>query len=165
MQRKLLFLSIPALIIAFAFSNCGQLEALDSLTSASIQTCTAKLRSKVAVDFPATLCEDVSTFECERRVFKPGVEDGKSKSVECFAAGRKADVCVNVTEIRYNTEPARTGADAKDFDLGGEYNREEVQCWNSRVQKQNVSVIHADADSLSEALLGAIDDCQARSAQ
>lgn len=166
MPRKFAVFFIPAtFIIAFGFSNCGKYEVLDSVANLSSQTCTAKMRAKMVVDFPEALCEDISNFECERRVFRPGIEPGQSKEVECFSIGRKSDVCVTVAENRFDTEAAREGSEPSDFEVGGEYNREETQCWNKRVQKNLISVIQSEAETVTAALSSAIEHCHARSAK
>jgi hypothetical protein len=167
MPRKLYLLLIPAtLVILFGFSNCGSYEpSLTSLTELSAQTCTAQARAKISADFSSSVCDDISNFECERRVFRPGIVSGQSEKIECFSIGRKSDVCVSVTTNSFDTEGARASSDPKEFEEGGEFNREEIQCWNTKVQKQSIALIQAEASSLSEALDLALDECYVRGAQ
>ncbi len=167
MSRSLALLLIPTTFVTlFGFSNCGTYEpSLLAITDLSSQTCTAQTRQKIAVDFSLSICEDISNFECERRIFRPGISSGQSKEVECFSIGRKSDVCVDVAENRFDTEAARQGSDPQSFEEGGEYNHEEIQCWNTQIQWQSISLIQAEANTLSEALSSAIERCNARGAQ
>jgi hypothetical protein len=167
MPRKLPLLLIPlTLVTLFGFSNCGSYEpSLVSLKDLSSQTCVAQTKLEIAADFSSSLCDDVSNFACERRIFRPGAISTQSTETECFSIGRKSDVCVQVAKNSYDTEAARDGADPKEFEEGGEFNREEIQCWNTKVQRQSIALIQADANSLSQALNLSIERCYARGAQ
>lgn len=159
---RILFFICLAIPLNLAFVNCNKFEVMDSVANASLQTCVAKTREKITAVVPLSLCEDFSSFECERRVFRPGLQSGQSREVECVSIEGKSEICVSVLENRFDTEAAREGAEITAFIEGGDYNREEIQCWNTKIQKASISLIQAEAPTLSAALSSAISRCQDR---
>lgn len=165
--RYLLIIIVPILMVTY--TNCGKFESVGEIASNLSSSCVAKIRETAKVAFASSVCADVSSFKCDRRVFKPGVVDGKSTKQECVKLvtgdGAGDEACVEVTTHSFNTDAAREGAAIGAFDLGGEYNREEYQCMNALVLRQNVSVVSADANSLTDALSEAISSCHEKGAK
>jgi hypothetical protein len=95
-------------------------------------------------------------------VFSPNVESNESIRSECGLTDAAGELCVSVITHTFNTAGAREPANDKEFAAGGEYNREEIQCANSRLTQSGVSVIQAEGSSAFEALSLAIDKCRAR---
>lgn len=142
----------------FGFSNCGKFEVADGQAQVSSQ-CLAKLRNDNSIIPTAAVCEDMTSFECERREFRPGAIGGPSTNIECVLIRPGAEVCVAVRVFRFDTEAARAGADSSAFDEGGEYNRDEVQCVNTKIKRQNMTVIQASDSTVESALKAVVDKC------
>jgi hypothetical protein len=155
--RYLLIVIIPILLVTY--TNCGQFKSVGELATILTSTCVSKIRATTKVAFASSVCSDISSFKCDRRVFKPGAVDEKTTKQECTRLTSGEEVCVNVTTYSFDTAGAREGASPGAFDEGGEYNREEYQCMNGLVLRQNVTVVSEDAVSLSEALSKAISSC------
>ena len=155
--RYLLIIVVPILLVTY--TNCGQFQQGVDLAKNLSSNCVAKIRETAKVNFASTVCADMTAFKCDRRVFKPGASAETSTKHECIRSPAGEDSCVKVTTYSFDTEGARDGAAPGAFDLGGEYNHEEVQCMNSMVLRQNISVVSSDAGSLDEALPQAISRC------
>jgi hypothetical protein len=155
--RYLLIVVLPILLLGY--TNCGQFKSVAELASGLSSSCVAKIRETAKVSFASTVCEDMSAFKCDRRVFKPDANAETKTQRECVKNDSGEEACVDVTTYSFDTEGARDGASPGAFDQGGEYNREEVQCMNSMVLRQNISVVAADASSLQDALSKAVVQC------
>ena len=156
-QIALMILSV--FVLTFGFSNCGKFEVADGQAQVSSQ-CLAKLRNDNSIIPSASACEDMTSFECERREFRPGVGGEPSTDFECVSIRPGSEVCVAVHVFRFNTEAARSGAEPSAFEEGGEYNRDEVQCVNTKIKRQNMTVIQASDSTVESALKAVVDKCR-----
>lgn len=161
--RYLLIIIVP--ILMMTYTNCGQFQQGVNLAKNLSSSCVAKIRETSKVSFASTVCADMSAFKCDRRVFKPGAVAEKVTKDECVRSPAGEDSCVKVTTYSFDTEGARGGASAGAFDEGGDYNHEEVQCMNSMVLRENISVVNSDAPTLAEALPQAVSRCYEKGAK
>ncbi|CAN5393053.1 hypothetical protein BH10BDE1_BH10BDE1_19280 [soil metagenome] len=124
-----LFVAVP--ILLFGFQNCAKFAISDSLSKLSA-SCSAKIQEQapaIAKLLSATAldCESPENYKCLVRTFSPNVENATHESIACLAGDSKT--CVQTTAISFDTKSARnSNYDAKDFSLGGDYNRVEAQC-------------------------------------
>lgn len=160
-KRSLVILALAVPALLFAYTNCGQFKSIGELTSYASQACIQSLRSTAKVSFAASICEDDGAFACDRRVFRPGVGSDVTHKMECVKLdGRES--CVSVTTHNFDTEAARDGAAPGAFEEGGDYNRDEVQCINTKVIAHAVAVIEADTSDLATSLSSAREKCRSR---
>ncbi|RYZ69886.1 MAG: hypothetical protein EOP05_14150 [Proteobacteria bacterium] len=161
--RYLLIIVVPILLVTY--TNCGQFQQGVDLAKNLSSNCVAKIRETAKVNFSSTVCADMTAFECDRRVFKPGANAGTTTKHECVRSPAGEDSCVKVTTYTFDTENARKEAGPGAFDSGGDYNHEEVQCINKMVTRQNISVVNSDAPTLEEALPEAVSLCLEKGAK
>jgi hypothetical protein len=150
---------ITFVTLLVGFQNCSQFElgaqAIKNFSSA----CLSKARAETKAIVPADLCEDVANYSCERRVFKPGVEAGDSTKMEC---GGVDGHCVKTRTISYDTAVARDGATAEQFMVGGDYNREDIECTHD-IKTNGASLIQATGETVFGALALTMQKCRDRS--
>jgi hypothetical protein len=159
MKRLHFLFIIPVLLLGYA--NCGEFKSVGEIASNLSSSCVAKVRSATnLVSFSSDICNDMATFSCDRRVFRPSANAATSKKNECVHQANGEDACVEVTTFGFPTESARQDAAPGAYDEGGEYNHEEVQCMNSSVMLRNISVVVGEGPTLDEALSSAISRCQ-----
>ena len=162
-SRYLLLIIVPILLVTY--TNCGQFKSVGELAGNLTSSCVAKIRATSKIALASSVCSDLASFKCDRRVFKPGISDVKTTMTECVRLKSGEDACVPVTTFSFDTEGAREGAAPGAFDEGGEYNRTEYQCMNAVVLRQNITVVSTDATSLSDALSDAITSCHEKGAK
>src|SRR5688500_5970834 len=100
MRMRLLLPLIPlTALMMVGYVNCAKFEALQKGSLSSM--CAAKLREKSSAPFDgATICEDAANYECDRRVFRPGVGYGESASRACATISGVADpFCVKIRAL------------------------------------------------------------------
>lgn len=164
MKRSRAVALVPIFFITlFAFTNCGEgFESVKDSISQASAACLNKLRNEPTLKVSAAGCEVFSDYVCERRIFSPTVDNNKSVRSECGLTEAAGEVCVSVLVNSFNTSGAREPSNAKDFEAGGDYNREEILCANSKLTVNGVSVIHSEGSNVFEALSLAIEKCRAR---
>lgn len=151
-----------AFATAFFFQNCGKgfQSAGPNLDLASSAQCMVKLRDEPALmklNIEKLRCDDVDSYVCERRVFRPGVGNSQHHDQECSL---DKTVCVDVMTYMFDTEVARqNGGDSAEFSPGGDYNREELKC-NYRFAYRGLSPFEGQGSTLEESLEAAISACR-----
>lgn len=167
MVRSLILLFISMIVLVPAFQNCGSgfSSNPDAFKKALSSSCVANIRAKAEINFPLGVCDDVDSYICEKRIFRPGVGGIRSQESACFTTQDGKEACVRVDVLRFDTESVRSGAEVGSFASGGEYNRDEIQCANTQVSYQNVTLIQSEGESVEAALLEAMRSCKARSLQ
>lgn len=154
---------VLAVGILLPFQNCGKgfqstnvdLESLSSSSQCRVAVKSEALQ-KLEVTRVALNCSDFNQYSCERRVFKPGIQNLSHSLKECTADG---SVCVDVDVFEYNTDVARAGASSDSFAPGAEYNRQDVHC-RHKFSYKGVAVFEGEGDSLEQALAGALAACE-----
>lgn len=163
--RKLKALGVIGVVVLTAafFQNCSKgykaSQSIASSSSASSQ-CKAEFAAKlIANKIPAEdlRCGEAASYACERRVFRPNVASGESHEVTCLAGDQD---CVEVDVRSFDTAGATEGSVPAQFEPGGDYNREEIRCFN-RLQVRGSVVIEAEGDSLSSAFRKTVSACKA----
>ena len=151
------------LILTLAYTNCGEFKSSPSKAVKVLSsTCVAKLRAATTpLAFAGSICADAANYECERRIFAPGRTNEAGEEKHCLSSAPES--CVSVRVNVFDTSGAREGADPGAYQPGGEYNREEIQCWNKILVSSQVSVIHSAGDSVAGALESAMGKCRERS--
>jgi hypothetical protein len=142
------------------FQNCGKPFKSAELASATSSQCQAKLRESApslqlnSRDFN---CGDFNSYGCERRIFRPHTSSLSESIKECLPGG---ETCVDVEVRQFDTSGLITSSPpGPTFYEGGEYNREEVQCYH-RGLYEGVSLFVGSADSLEESLALAMAACE-----
>ena len=89
----------------------------------------AASRSKESLVFRelAAICQDTSRFSCDVRVFSPETETENLPNQEFCLTDQD---CLTYQSYHYNTVDLQNdSSNPKDFEIGGQYNYKEVQCW------------------------------------
>lgn len=163
--RKLKAVGVVAVVVltgAF-FQNCSKgYQASRAIASSSSSSSQCKLEyaaKLIANKIPAAdlRCGEVASYACERRVFRPNVPSGERHEVTCLNGDEK---CVEVDVRSFDTVGASQGAMPAQFEPGGDYNREEIRCYN-RLQVRGSVVIQAEGDSLMSAFQKTVSACEA----
>lgn len=147
--------------MGLAFQNCGGgFESAGILNKSSSAQCKAKMKSEAQklkwtnADFR---CDDFSAYSCERRVFSPDVETMSHSLKECLPGDT---ICVDVEIRQFNTSVARNpAANPADFQPGGSYNHEEVNCYH-RFFHNGLALFTGDKPTLEESLSDAMSACE-----
>jgi hypothetical protein len=150
---------ILVFLMLVSFQNCsGKPFESSRVTQSSSAQCKAEFIAKVIADkLPADRlnCGDLNSFACERRVFSPDVQDMQHSLRECLPGDQ---TCVDVDVFQFNTA-GRAGSSSEQMAPGGDYNREEIRCYNKLQVRGNV-VIQSDGDSVADALAKAMAACE-----
>jgi hypothetical protein len=159
MREVRTFLKIATILgLLLPFQNCGkpfQTAKVDATTSSS--QCQAQLKASApSLNLKASEfnCADFNYYGCERRIFRPEVPNLWESIKECLPGGL---ICVDVEVRQYHT--AGAGSDKVSYIEGGEFNREEVQCFH-RGLYNGISLFVGSAATLEESLALAMAACE-----
>jgi hypothetical protein len=145
-----------------SFQNCGskgfQSQQMSSELSAQCQAAIKKAAPDFSISPSELNCGDFNRYACERRIFSPDLADMTHSLKECLPGDR---ICVDVDVRQFNTSGARRAGsqDESEFAPGGEYNRQEVNCYHRMVYR-GVTLFEGHADSMEEALAQAMAACE-----
>jgi hypothetical protein len=145
--------------VGVSYTNCSTFVPSGEFIGMS-SLCAAELRAKPVAPFDsASICEPAENYQCNLRIFRPGLEEKNTSEVICVDLDNGRS-CVRTTVISFNTERAREGAEPEDFDEGGSYNHEEATCVNTRIKNSNVTVFSGESSNIPEALARAVQSCR-----
>ncbi len=102
-------------------------------------------------------CDEIAQYKCNIREFSPDISNGEAKEQQYCT---KDDQCLNYDLYSFDTSSMRETdqfAVAKDFEKGGQYNYQEVQCFHISGRSKGLAGDGADID---EALEQAIGNCE-----
>ncbi len=140
------YLSLLALLV-FVSCNPPPVKVLD------LSCDRQKLLSGVSAE---ASCEDLSQYKCDVREFSPSLASEVRKGIEyCTEEGQD---CIRYDHQIFDTSDIREideHASAVDFEKGGQYNRQEVRCWNP--QKRSPA---SEGASIKDALKAAYEICK-----
>ena len=127
-QKILTFLFILSLLLFY--QNCSKESAFNSATSLATQ-CFKKIQSlnlKVLSTQNLLDCQDSTRYLCEVRIFNPDVQNSIEDSQTCLS--QNINFCVKTKIRNFNTSKVMDldHADSSEFEIGGEYNRAEINC-------------------------------------
>jgi hypothetical protein len=101
-------------------------------------------------------CDDLTQFKCDVRDFSPNVITDEEYDLEYCEDGE----CVKYDVYTFDTSDMREKdqhAKDEDFQKGGQYNYQEVTCWNQFKKKKKIV---GQGDDVAEALNRAIASCE-----
>lgn len=153
------------LIVAVASSliGCKEFESIHESVALGSATCIEKARvSTELFRIDDRLCNEMTSYTCEKRIYSPNVSNRDTLSMECGSTPNQS-ACVSVRTFEFNTSVARDGQNENEFAEGGEYNRTDFACANKAVKYQNANVISAEGTDVFSALNAAITKCHERS--
>lgn len=165
LKTKFLTLVLAGLVNGLLYVNCSGFKGMSSLSVANLSSasCRAKLQAAAESVVAVNDCQNVQNYSCERRVFSPVAGNTSFSSTECGALDGR-DVCVNTQTLSFNTEVARSPSSEKEFESGGEFNREEFQCIYN-VKNSTAPLFQADGKSVIDALSHSVQHCNERAKQ
>ena len=142
-KRALGFLTIS--LTLFPFQNCS--KGFDSNSATVSSLCNAKIVAAVRAEKAGKIaCDQGALYRCERRIFTPDAASSDSISEHC-----QGSFCVAVETRVFATGEARSPENAADFQPGGDYNREEVNC-SHELRAEGLAVFSGAGSSVEEAL-------------
>jgi hypothetical protein len=149
------YLGLPLLLL---FVGCNEpVKVLDLSKDCDEMT----LMSKSVMSIDAIIegnCEDISQYKCDVREFSPSLSTEVKKNVE-YCPDESA-TCLRFDHYIFDTSEQKKideHASVEDFEKGGQYNRQEVKCWN-QVKKTRSPA--SDSSSLKDALKAAYEICK-----
>lgn len=151
-------------VIVFAFQNCSKGF---SGTSADLSVqCVQKVqleKMSFLKEAGQLHCEAMDRYRCEVRSFSPAVETGEIQGQTCASVNGEP-FCVSLITRNFNTAAGRSlqDLDATAYAVGGEFNRQEINC--AYVEDQ-FGVLRAEAASPQVALEQVVSACLAAQAQ
>lgn len=149
--------------VSLALAGCKEFETIHESAALGSATCIEKVRSNTQLArIDDRLCNEMTAYTCEKRIYSPTVSNRDSLSSECGSTGQQS-TCVAVRTLEFNTSVARDGQNENEFLDGGEYNRTDISCANKGIKYQNANVISADGKDVFSALNAAIAKCHERS--
>lgn len=152
--------SFLGLGLIVSFQNCGK-----AFKPASTDGLSAQCHANIKASAPANKltsgelhCGDFNLYACERRIFKPDIQDMSHSLKECLPGD---SICVDVDVRQYNTSAGRKASGVTDasYAEGGEFNREEVRCYH-RMSYRGVALFEGEAATLEESLAKAMAACE-----
>lgn len=132
-------------LILFPFQNCS--KGFDSASASVSSLCNAKILNAVRAEKAGSVaCDQGALYRCERRIFMPDAESSATISEQCLGS-----FCFPVETRVFATGDARTLENGADFQPGGDYNREEVNC-SHELRAEGLAVFSGSGSSVEEAL-------------
>ncbi len=145
--------------VSVSYTNCSTFVPSAEFVGLS-SLCAAELRAKPVAPFDsASICEPVENYQCNLRVFRPGIESKNTSEVICV--DRDGDrSCVQTSIHSFDTERNRADSSPEDFAEGGAYNSEEATCVNTKIKNNNVTVFVGESSNISDAFAKAVQSCR-----
>jgi hypothetical protein len=131
--------------------ECPTTSQLSMLTSGVSQTATPS----------SHICEDVTLYRCDARVFSPDVQTSRSEEDYCFSDDNSQ--CIFVDTMNFSTSDQKTSdqhATDDDFKLGSQYNYSEVTCYHIDLLQDGLSKATGEGSTIDEAIKKAITNCK-----
>jgi len=154
-------MNYPRLLVLVLCSSCiaGPVKIIDSSKNCDEQSSSSKIITSSAISASVTTnCDDLSQYKCEVREFSPSMTSDIRKGVE--HCPEESSECLRYDHHIFDTSEQKQideYASAEDFERGGQYNRQEVRCWNP-IKKSRAPA--SDSSSLKDALKAAYDICK-----
>ena len=143
--KKRAFGLVAISLTLFPFQNCSKGFSSSSSTVSSL--CNAKAVAAVRAEKAGQIaCDQGALYRCERRIFTPDAVSSAYISEQCLGS-----FCVAVETRVFATSEARTVENAADFQPGGDYNREEVNC-SHELRAEGLAIFSGAGSSVEEAL-------------
>lgn len=156
-RRRPMSLAALALLVLLPFQNCSS-DLTAAKSQAASQQCKAQLKADAIAARGSGVfhCSEFNSYQCERRIFSPTLENMVHNLTECLGGG---DICVDVEVRQINTSAARKYEPEESFAAGAEYNREEFRCHHRYIFK-GLAVFEGQGESMEEALAMAMRSCE-----
>jgi hypothetical protein len=109
----------------------------------------------------SNVCEEVTLYKCDARVYSPDVQTSRSEEDYCFSDDNSQ--CIFIDTMSFSTSDQKLSdkfATEDDFKIGGQYNYSEVICYHIDLLKDGKSLATGDGSSVEEAIQNAIKTCK-----
>jgi hypothetical protein len=110
---------------------------------------------------PSQICEDVSLYKCDVKVFSPDEQSSKSREDYCF--GEDNSSCLFIDKLTFSTAEQKTSdqfSTEADFLPGGQYNYTEVICYHKEHLKEGLYQVLGEGSTVEMAIQKAIQSCK-----
>jgi len=166
MARAAIVIAGVFAVSLLAFNNCGGFSGPAARFKSLAASCMTgqKAQNAAVAQYDITeTCEDHANYQCDIREFKPGIGNSTEVVQSCLAT-QIGEICLPVSISKYDTSPNRSISelDANAFSSGGEFNRSEASCFNTKVMAEGQAVFTADAPGPELALRAVIAKCRER---
>ena len=108
-----------------------------------------------------SVCEELTLYRCDARVFSPDVQTSRYQEDYCFSDDNSQ--CIFIDTMHFSTADQKLSdkfATDNDFKAGGQYNDSEVICYHIDLLQDGKSLVKGDGDSVAEAIQEAITNCK-----